>query len=467
MAKRESQGMQIALILLVIATVVLCIATYFFWSQGQKAQKQADSLREQSQQNDRNLRDKVTENQKLKGYLGVDPGSSNTEEIDQSYANDMQLFGQSVPEADRNYKNLPAHLAATIKDKNAQINELKAAEAKLKADLAAKEEESKNKIGTATDGHKKADMDLQEQRNQFEEEITRLTNTVNDIKKKYEATKKRLSDENRKVSRKLAMTTGDLNNLRQRHEEAEDKLRRLQVKTFEQPDGKITHVNQSSGTVYLSIGSADALQRQTTFSVYDVDENNLARAQPKGSIEVTRIMGDHLAEARVLDDTVTDPIISGDMIYSPLWQAGKAVHFALAGSLDADGDGKDDSELIKNLISINGGAIDAIVDNKGIRSGELSIETRYLVVGKSPSRRSNEEGAEEYKRLRDQAESFGVLTLSLDRFLADMGYKAVGKVVALGEGASANDFRTERKSPKIERFRPRTPPRRKTATLEE
>ena len=167
MAKRESQGMQIALILLVIATVVLCIATYFFWSQGQKAQKQADSFRESSQQNERNLSAKVAENQTLKKYIGFDPNSTNMDEIDQSYNEAMLLYGQSVPEGDRNYKNLPAHLATTIKAKNAQINELKASEAKLKAELATAEKTATGKVTTATEGHQKADMDLQEQRNEF------------------------------------------------------------------------------------------------------------------------------------------------------------------------------------------------------------------------------------------------------------------------------------------------------------
>ena len=218
--------------------------------------------------------------------------------------------------------------------------------------------------------------------------------------------------------------------------------------------------------MYLNLGSDDALQRQTTFSVYDVDENNLARSSPKGSIEVTRVTGSHLAEARILEDSPTDPIISGDMIYSPLWQAGKPVHFALAGRMDANGDGTADGELIKNLISINGGEVDAIVDANGVRTGEISIETRYLVIGKSPSRRSNEDGAREYSRLRDEAESYGVTELSLDRFLADMGYKAVGRVVTLGSGASDSDFRSDRQRQPVERFRPRSAPRKAKGVTE-
>ena len=115
--------------------------------------------------------------------------------------------------------------------------------------------------------------------------------------------------------------------------------------------------------------------------MYDVDENNIARSERKGSIEITRILGGHLAEARILDDELTNPIIPGDVIYSPVFQPGTAVRFALTGIMDIDGDGQSDHDLIRNLIRINGGVIDAEVDADGKRKGKISINTRYLIVG--------------------------------------------------------------------------------------
>ena len=54
--------------------------------------------------------------------------------------------------------------------------------------------------------------------------------------------------------------------------------------------------------MWINVGAADAIRRQVTFNVYDADEHDANRAVKKGSIEVTRLMGDHMAEARVTQD---------------------------------------------------------------------------------------------------------------------------------------------------------------------
>ena len=63
--------------------------------------------------------------------------------------------------------------------------------------------------------------------------------------------------------------------------------RALLTETFENPDGRVVWVNQALRTVLLDLGSADSLRKQVTFSVYDVDANNLARSQSKGKLEVS------------------------------------------------------------------------------------------------------------------------------------------------------------------------------------
>ena len=131
-----------------------------------------------------------------------------------------------------------------------------------------------------------------------------------------------------------------------------------------------------------------------------------------------------------------------------------------------DGDGSHDQELIKNLISLNGGLVDAQVDNRGARTGKISIETRYLVVGERPNATS-ETKLREFSRFRKEAESYGVTEISLSRFLNDMGYQGVGRSVAFGEGARDSDFRTKRSTKGTGRFRPRRPPKRIIEPVEE
>ena len=70
---------------------------------------------------------------------------------------------------------------------------------------------------------------------------------------------------------------------------------------------------------------------------YPADLSNLKIEGNKGSIEVTHVLGDHLAEARVTDDKLADPILPGDKVYTPLWNPGQKRHFALAGFFNIDG----------------------------------------------------------------------------------------------------------------------------------
>ena len=74
-----------------------------------------------------------------------------------------------------------------------------------------------------------------------------------------------------------------------------------------------------------------------------------------------------MAEARVTEDDATNPILTGDRIYSQVWQPGKKLHFALTGLIDLDGDTRSDMQLARELIELNGGVVDAYVADEGGR----------------------------------------------------------------------------------------------------
>ncbi len=135
-------------------------------------------------------------------------------------------------------------------------------------------------------------------------------------------------------------------------------------------------VNQQARSVWISLGRADGLQRQMTFSVYPSTAMDVGKAPRKGSIEVTEILGDHLAEARILEDNPSDPIMPGDLIHTPVWEAGQRPRFALADGMDIDGDGKSDLDIVLNIIRSNGGIVDCYIDDEDNKTGEITSETR-------------------------------------------------------------------------------------------
>ena len=212
---------------------------------------------------------------------------------------------------------------------------------------------------------------------------------------------------------------------------------------FEIPDGKVTSINEASGTVWINIGSSDDLKPLTTFSVYPATQLGVMRGPEdiKGRIEVLKIIDGDFAECRIVEDSINDPILIGDQIYSPLWQRGISVHFALIGYFDIDGDGKSDRDRIKNIILSAGGVIDAelSIDNTQevdaanlIRKGGITVDTQYLVRGKTDTILNIDR--QTYNRFETRAKDYNVESITINTLLNYAGYKNVKSSTGLGSG---------------------------------
>jgi hypothetical protein len=210
------------------------------------------------------------------------------------------------------------------------------------------------------------------------------------------------------------------------------------------PAGEVKWVNQQNGTVWINLGRADSLDRQISFSVYSADSTDLGKATKKASIEVTKLLGDHMAEARVLEDKVSDPILPGDKIHTPIWSPGDQRHFALAGLIDVDGDGSSDQPYVLNLIRMNGGVVDAYVDEAAKDRpvvGKITTGTRYLILGAAPTdAKGDSHNMKNYSAMIGAADAAGVEKITAAQLLEMMGNPSGPKVVRYG-AAGAKDFK--------------------------
>jgi hypothetical protein len=111
--------------------------------------------------------------------------------------------------------------------------------------------------------------------------------------------------------------------------------------------------------------------------------------------------------------------------------------------MDIDGDGQSDRNMIRNIITMNGGVIDAEVKDDGTSTGAVSVNTRYLVLGDKPTdKAAGTSVLTEYGKIRTAAQTYGVEVISLQKLLAQMGWKAEERTVELGgKGASPGEFR--------------------------
>lgn len=459
-ASRESQGLQIAVIIFAVLTIILAVTTYIFYAQSETARKDMEAAQTAKKQADDKFAAVFYQNQALKfviGYGSVDrptvlaakpPGGADDPvvvDVLRKFDTDMAMYAQQVGEQGAsNYVVLPNFLLGIITNKQvASVDaseETKRVQAKSTQDLTA--EQARTKV--AEDAQAKAHADLLTEKDTYNKDRDVAVKEKERVAAQLVTQAGVMKKEREDSQKAIATLSGQLTQLQQLAETMKKKvidINNTTVNRFEQPDGRVTLVNQAQRLVWINLGQKDGLQRQTTFAVFDHDENGVAQAEPKARLEVVRIVGDHLAECRILEDKPADPILQNDVIFTPAWSPGLKVHFALVGFMDIDRDSVSDREQIRNVIQMSGGIIDAELSDDGTRTGNLTVNTRYLVLGEKPNERSGTRMLQEYNFMLGEVNKYGTETINVQKLMAMMGYKPEERKVELGTNAAKNEFK--------------------------
>lgn len=443
MASNEGQGIQVALIIFVLLTVVLSITTFLFFRQYDSARQDRDQAVARATQDSNTARETQEENNNLKLWMGF-PDDSDQALIKAGFGADMQLYAATYPEVQQSYRQILAYLYdTTLRDLQDRNERLRADNARFEAENIQREKTRQLQIKQHADAAAAAEASQKQQQDASQATFAQLKQTKDELQADLDALRRKLDQFTAEKTKEIA----DLNNVTQILLNTVDGknaiIEEIRTESFEVPDGRVLLVNQRTGTVWLDLGRADGLRRSVTFSVHDQDSNTVLGAGLKGRIEVTRIVGEHLAEARILEDVVADPIVRNDKVYSPLWHPGRTVHFAFAGILDMDGDGKSDRQTVRDLVTLAGGVIDAEVTDAGVRTGQLSLETRYLVLGAQPEFGTVQQAGaafEGYSQIQREAGQLGTKVISFEKFLDSVGWKDSRRVLHFGKVADPADF---------------------------
>lgn len=501
MAKRESQGLQIALILFVMITVVLAVTTFVFYRKAEQMAGEVDAAEKQAQQANDLADQENFFNQYLKHIVGaktlseaelnvIVPSVEGDEEmatVHASYQQDIATYGEGLPQEKLNYRELPALLLQAIRKLNTANTDLNEQNNRLIAERDQTKADSLKEIDLARKAEQSAKDELSVERETFNTKRDELVGTQEKQFADYQTSIKEKTTLVAQRDKTIKEREGDIKVKETTITKQRDTITELRDEPFESPDGRIAWVNQATRTVWINLGMADGLRRQTTFSVYDHDAMNVAPGaggntavseeeskrkidDRKGMIEVTRVLDQHLAEARIVDDYTADPILPGDQVFSPAWKPGRKVRFALVGFMDIDGDGRSDRDLVRNIISMGGGRIDAEVHDDGATEGELSANTRYLVRGGRPDG-SDAKVLSAYSNLLSKADDLGIQKIELNMLLDLMGYKAEVRTIGLGKNADPLQFKAEPAEGRArtssgnvsEIFKERRPPRRSSS----
>ncbi len=253
-----------------------------------------------------------------------------------------------------------------------------------------------------------------------------------------------LTEQREKERKKFADEIARLEGINDKIREELDELKQV---SFEVADGEIRRVDNASRLVWINKGSADHIRPRITFSVYGKDNSGIGRSQEeiKAKIEVTRVIDAHMSEAKVIEEDLYRPMAPGDVIYSPLWNSGRTEQFSFVGLLDIDRDGRSDRDLIHQIVETAGAMVDNEVDDEGNRTPEgtfINERTKFLVLGDIPdpstiARPEDRQKAEalmnHLKDMRKEARLSGVRIISLNDFLAYIGYKPKRRLFQPGQ----------------------------------
>jgi hypothetical protein len=484
MASREGQGMQIAVILFALVSALLAVTTYLFYAEASKLGDQFAQEKSRAEINDKGQKSATYKLTALKYTMGEatapdleaakgQAGGAVDEDVNKwinQYKADVQILGDDPNNPKENYKDMVNRFLNIIASKNTSVSE-------ANATLTTTQQQKDQQIADLTSAKKKAEDDLQAaitaynaEKQKLSDQLTQATKEKDDLKTQFEDDKKALDASVATLNNQIADLNKRVQSLQSSLAFAQSRVEEMEADqgaNFDNPDGLVNWVNQRQRLVWINLGSADGLVRQMTFSVFSQQQasafkleevakadgsgtDRTAKLDSKGRIEVVRITGAHEAECRILEDKPSNPILPGDWIQTPAWSPGQHLGIALSGSMDIDNDGLDDTELIKNLIRINGGTVDAQLLEDGTLEGAISVRTRYLVEGKIPTDAANADVKaflDKLRTLEEERRANGVEKVSIGEFLERMGWKPEEKTIGLGGRSDVGAGQFRRRTP--------------------
>ncbi len=364
-------------------------------------------------------------------------GPNSWNEAKDTVLKSMQV--QGVAQAKQTVVGTLDAIRATLDASQKEVASLKTALAAATDRMQQLEKMYQDRVDGHDQAQKKSEGDLQKLAQTKDEEIQakdRRITALEEDKRREQVEKEQIRETAARTERELK---NQLDQLTQVVKSQRQRLEEVLKVSFEVADGEVVSVDANLGLVFINLGSLDNIRPQVSFSVYSHDHRGIGREARdiKASIEVTRVLGPHLAEAKILHNDLVRPISAGDPIYSPIWAGGRAENFAFVGLIDFDKDGKSDRETLHRLLKNAGARIDLEVTDDGVRepaSAKLSETTKFLVMGDVPDPSNFAAGDERRQKiqaimeqrnaLRSEADLVGVRVVTLSDFMAYMGFQS-------------------------------------------
>lgn len=462
MAARDDSVIRGSLITSLIVLVLSFALNFFLYRWGSTSSIESERAREQLTSSQSELRTNNDRISLMKAMMGIGTiseaefdvlrqsasGDPEMEAIERRFLEDMAYLGPDVDSQNRNYPALPEYLVNAIRSRNDQYGQARDEATTIRSQAASDvqnaqkaEEEAKKNRDAAIQKQQQDNEEFLQARATMKEEGEKTRDELTKASRELAAVRKTAADEKTKLE-------GDLTKTRAIVETQRQELTRLRSDRFENVQGEIDYVVPPGRMVLINLGSADSLVVGVQFGVVDVNELNIEEAELKSQIQVTKILGEHSAQARVLGNpSYKNPVVRGDKLYSPFWAPGRKVRIALAGDIDITGDGRSNTEQLKSMIELAGAEVAATISATGVMEGKLDSSVRFLVVGEQPDSSASPDAdvnraraMAEIARLKAQATELGITTIPAWKLLEYLKGINDSITTPLGANARGSDF---------------------------
>lgn len=449
--------------------VGLLVALGFSIASSSNTQKSMSDALNQAKTANENMRKLNGEVEYIKGVLGQRqfteaewkqmkesaPSDAQFGALQAQYEKDMSLFGPSEPIQNKNYPKLAEYLMRELRARNAQVDSAAKAYAELtkKTDNTVKSETA----GREAAERKSAEMEklLAEERIDAQKKLDGAQETISKVSMTLQDNIAKFAEEKKRLDANLKAKTAQAAELVARNLSLVERIRILEGEEFQSAQGKIISTAEGGEIVWVNLGSADGLRPGVQFGIVNPDELRLKEARPKAHLEIHEIIDEHQARGKVVSGSVRNPVVAGDLVYSPAWQKGRKVQFALMGKLDMNDDGLDDRESIKAMIIQSGGEISEELLPDGKSVGKMTADTRWLVVGKGFDISKMEDldprqkiYSDNYAKMQSRAKELAVSTINLDKLLNWIqSSNTSDRSIPLGTATRGSDFTDNRRVP--------------------
>lgn len=433
MARGDSSGTFAAIIILLFVLVVAAgITAYVFFKNYKEELEKRVAAEATAQKAAADREVAVREAGDLKLLIGTADANAKLDQITEMFKQDADKYGATLPAEQKNYHAIVERQYVSIMEAKKALEVEKQQKEELMAKFDGRETASKTQVVTHQKGQETAQKDLGDRTAKFAEEMKRVAAEKEAQKQTLQARVEEMQKQVAKLEEEKNKLQSELLATVSAKEASGTELEKFRGVPLDVPDGEIRWVDQRNRIAWINLGSADNLPVQQLFSVYasNISEVN-SKTVKKGAVEVTRILQDHLAEVRITDYSLSDPLMAGDKIFTPTWHPGRVERFAFGGFIDLNGDAQSDLEVVKNIVLQSGGRVDAYVTPKGETVGEITLDTRYLVIGGLGGEEAvgGVKGIDDATRaLMKVAKGTGTRVISLEDFLSMLGWTERNRV---------------------------------------